>query len=162
MQPGRIRFSSRFFEYFVAICVIVILSAVSFIFLSGALASARDAQRIADVVAIRTALELYRSDHGVYPAGVANSGTAEWDAFAERMDPYLPEVPHDPLNETRGRVEETGAYNYSYRAVRSGTPDYELTFRLERPDGAPLAAQVNIALAADGTVPEGVYTLSAP
>jgi len=165
MEPRR-GFKSRFFEYFVAVSVIVILTAVSFIFLSDALASARDAERIADMVALRTALELYRSDHGRYPSGVANSGSADWEDFGLLMEPYLSSVPRDPINDTTGRVEETSAYNYTYRATRredTGAPSYALTFRLERQKGAPLAAQVNIALAADTGAPiPGVYTLSAP
>lgn len=156
MQPRR-TFGRRFFEYFVVAGVIVTLTAVSFVFLSDALAKARDAQRIADMVALRTALELYHSDFQEYPDTMATSDSETWDTFEESLAPYLSALPTDPL-------EKTGEYHYEYRAMRdeeTGRSDYVLSFRLERSEDSPLAGQVNLALAADATDTD-MFTLSAP
>ena len=168
MEPqSRLKFSTRFFEYFVVVCVIVVVGAVSFIFLGDALAKARDAERISDIVAMRTAFELYRQDHGVYPqASHSNSATDSWDAFAEIMKPYIATLPRDPRNDSSGLVEDTGAYNYTYmNTTFGGASSYAIIFRLERPTKATLAEQVHVALAApegQKIYADGVYALTSP
>lgn len=54
-------------ELLVVVAIIGLLSTLSIIALNSARSKARDARRLADVNAIRTALELYYSDHGYYP-----------------------------------------------------------------------------------------------
>lgn len=135
----RITVGSRALEFFVVCSVIVVISSISFILLSGTLAEARDSQRVGDIASIRRALELYHLDHNQYPAtGWVNSGDASWDEFAGLLTPYITAVPRDPLNQTEGKVEKTGAFNYTYYSPKQGTAqnEYVLVFRLEQPDQA--------------------------
>lgn len=83
-----------------------ILSTVSSIGMSqynGALASARDAQRLANIKQVQTALNLYYLDHESYPACVAATTPTEecYTSLKNTLEQkiYMPEVPVDPLNQ---------------------------------------------------------------
>lgn len=85
------------------IAIIGILSAISIFALQGSRESARDGRRKADLEAIRSALELFKSDNGFYPWDTTNctSGNAS-TCFASYLVPnYIPAVPADS---TAGRV----------------------------------------------------------
>ena len=153
----RLTFGSRLFEYFVVVSVVTIVGGGSLVFLGDALARARDAQRVADVVALRTAFELYHTEHGAYPQVAAESTEANWQLFDEHMSPYLSALPRDPRN--------SDGYGYVYRATRdaqTGRSDYALVVRFERPAEVALAAQVRVAIVPDEHELPGTVTFSAP
>lgn len=153
----RLAFGSRLFEYFVVVSVITIVGGGSILFLNDALARARDAQRVADVVALRTAFELYYTDHGEYPQLSAASTEESWQRFDEHMDPYLSTLPSDPRN--------SGGYGYTYRAepdAQTGRSDYVFAVRFERPAEVALAAQVQVAIVPDAQEVPGMVAFSAP
>lgn len=92
-------------ELLVVIAIIGILSSVVLASLSSARAKARDTRRTLDVRQIRTALEEYNNDHGLYPprriaggaAGTDNTGGYLGYTIQYDLSPYMSQVIHDPL-----------------------------------------------------------------
>ncbi len=146
------------------------MCATAFVLLEDTLAEARDSQRIGDMAAMRRALELYYIDHGTYPeVAFANSAVAMWGELKGELQPYISQLPIDPLNDPSRRVEETGAFNYSYRSLRDGN-DYVLIFRLEQPAASHMHSHADVGITTthgtftffDLTGVEGIFSLSAP
>ncbi len=99
-------------ELLVVIAIITLLSSIVFASLNSARVKARDAKRVADLIQIRNALELYYNDYGHYP----NLSGATWACFDcttyistpiyspnaasiyVALQPYLSGVPKDPNN----------------------------------------------------------------
>lgn len=141
-------------ELMIVIAIIGLLSSMVSVSLSYARIKARDARRISDLAQIRTALELYYSDHGTYPPIYNNSNyninayyysfNSSWDELALALRPYI-SLPKDPINNTCSPWEEPatgGCYSYTYGNVGNGngvvnghqtTDEYDLTARLENP-----------------------------
>ena len=120
-------------ELLVVITIIGILIGLSVFGMAGARESSRDARRKADLELIRSGLELYRSDCGVYPNA---TWTTNWPTQIKGSTnpPALPpsscapanvyvNVPSDPISPSR---------NYSYSS--NGTT-YELCASLEQGSG---------------------------
>lgn len=82
----------------------MLVMAVAGVSFSGTNVKARDGRRMADIERIRTALELYRQQQGVYPA----DGT---DLIAD----YLSAWPEDPKDFEYSYVQESD-YTYSLYA----------------------------------------------
>ncbi len=92
-------------ELLVVIAIMMILSSVVTVSLASAKAKARDARRLHDLDQIRTALDLYYTDHGYYP-GVAcgwncneyvTSNNSGWASLTADLAPYI-QLPVDPIN----------------------------------------------------------------
>lgn len=178
MRPAnRLTFRNRALEFFVVSALLLLAAVVSFIFLSGVLAQARDIRRVSDISALRNALELYYIDHGGYPStGWTNSATASWDTLGQMLRPYITVMPHDPINDRSGRVEHTGAFNYSYYSLKKqdtvgeAQSDYLIVFHLEKPKRASQYQQADVGLVtARGKVAflqmihaDGIYIVRAP
>lgn len=117
-------------ETLVVITIIGIILALSTFGLQGARKATRDAQRKSDLEAIRSALELYKSDNGQYPGeavGVScdtSAGTCiypcsgcngtDWSGTLIKPllenGKYISYLPIDPINKTINSV----GYNYYY------------------------------------------------
>lgn len=125
-------------ELLVVIAIIGILSSVVLASLSSARTKSRDARRMADLNQIRTAVELYHSDHGHYPI-MATSWTS-FDAtsyknnaitnptatnLAAALAPYLPSGVGDPQ---RGTAGDAG-YLYRSESTTSGASYCILIYR---------------------------------
>lgn len=100
-------------ELVVVISILAILSGVLVPRVSSHLKTARDARRLADIKAVREAIEQYHADYGTYPAPNANSSFGGWDVSFDgdfigvlRDQGYLDEDAADPEND-----EE---YHYRY------------------------------------------------
>lgn len=73
------KFSTRGFtliELMIVLAIVSLLSGVGYVNFSEARAQARDIERKADLRALQTAIELYRQQHGRYPAGC--KGPNQW------------------------------------------------------------------------------------
>lgn len=130
-------------ELLVVIAIIGTLSSVVLASLNTARMKARDTARIADLVQIRTALEMYYNDHGYYPQSDCgwdcngyrySYNSASWNAFAADLRPYIATLPQDPLNTGNCPPWTTGCYTYAYGNVGKATyssGQYDLTAQLE-------------------------------
>ena len=116
-------------ELLVVIAIIGVLSSVVLASLNSARQKARDAQRVSNLIEIRTALEMYYSDNGSYP----NSGGTTWgrtecslysdplaanDVIPGLVPTYISSFPSDP---SMDKVNSTSCYIY-----RSNGTDYIL------------------------------------
>ena len=110
-------------EMLVVISIIGVLVTISSFGLQGAREGARDSRRKSDLEAIRTALELYRSDCGRYPATLgATLVGAGTPTRCAASNTYMAEVPADPLDPS---------HEYRYYQDPASTTTYQLCARLE-------------------------------
>jgi prepilin-type N-terminal cleavage/methylation domain-containing protein len=124
-------------ELLVVISIIGLLSSVIILAVSRSRASARDARRIADIKAIKTAIELYIQQNGSAPIpatyGRSNVSPGFWDGWWDlssntssgsflsflSTSGVMAKVPVDPLNTPNsfnGQPNNTG-YRYFYYVV---------------------------------------------
>lgn len=125
-DPGRSKRCSTpgfsLVELLVVVSIISILSTAGLSAFLSAQASARDAQRMADMKAINDALQQYYTDNGRYPGPLDGvPGTGQMIGVGNEIDtllePYLGSVPQDPLHDA-GSGEDPAwgdsLYWYSY------------------------------------------------
>uniref|UniRef100_A0A7V3J9H4 Prepilin-type N-terminal cleavage/methylation domain-containing protein n=1 Tax=candidate division CPR3 bacterium TaxID=2268181 RepID=A0A7V3J9H4_UNCC3 len=114
-------------EVLVVVFILGLLASVIIVNVSTARAKGRDAKRLADVDAIRMALEMYYEANGMYPQefngwAAATGATYDatdncnsvfppysdkryqclWDVLSADLAPYLSPLPKDPLNKKEG------------------------------------------------------------
>jgi prepilin-type N-terminal cleavage/methylation domain-containing protein len=146
--PLAIRRAFTLVELLVVIAIIGLLSSVAVVSLSGARSKARDAKRLADIVQIRKALELYYSVNNQYPASGGavspnnvwtNSIDSSWATFQTALAPYLAVLPKDPTQSSSGFPSDPNTYGYGYFSVGYGCDLqwYMMVYRLENGDGLP-------------------------
>lgn len=99
----------------------------------------RDAQRKSDIKQLSNSLEIFFSDHGVYPqsnsgnivacpyrvAGTSTDCTWGQSEFTDGNTTYLKELPTDPLSQN---------YYYYVLVSESNNQKYQLFARLENPE----------------------------
>lgn len=117
-------------ELLIVIAIIGILSTLLMTNFIGVRQRARDAQRKSDIRQIQSALELYRSDTGSYPAaGGTNSlnsvACPTPSSFTYSGATYMQQIPCDPLGNT---YYNAGSYYY---AIGNGGATYTLAACLE-------------------------------
>lgn len=131
MSAGRQGFT--LIEILISIAIISVLTAIGIVSYVSINRNARDAKRRGDIEQIRSALELYRSDYGYYPAlgGVwvdaATLDTRASDPTLGLVDAYLPTIPTDPKGDSPYMYEATNYssttgqyYGYCLAAVTEG------------------------------------------
>jgi len=104
-------------ELLVAMAIFAMMMAVALVAYQGTRKSARDGKRKADVEQIRSALEMYRADEGVYPPGTLSTDSV----IASDTGTYLT-IPPDPDSDNR---------KYYYTNLGSGS--YAVCASLEIP-----------------------------
>ena len=100
-------------ELLIVIAIIGILASIILVSLNGARAKARDAQRIGNAKAVKSALELYFFDNGKYPAIACTDCGAPLPNLGPALVPtYLSRTPEEPT----GIVTEyvTGPFESNY------------------------------------------------
>lgn len=124
-------------ELLVVIAIIAILAAVVLVALGNARDEARDSSRKADLNSVMTAMELYNTDNGAYPAegaacgddgviSVTASGDLCYDAqLTDGTTVYIENLPEDPDG---GAYTYTGdSSTYTITATLSDTDVFECT-----------------------------------
>src|SRR5262245_37668671 len=136
----RIQRGFTLIELVVVISILAILSGVLVPRVSNHLKAARDARRLADIKAVRSAVEQYYLDKGHYPAANANSAFGGWDVSSDgdfirvlRDEGYLDEDAQDPINDatfhyryyvyTQGSYGCTGTSDFYVLGIRSFESD---------------------------------------
>lgn len=135
-------------ELLVVVSIIALLTSIVLTSLTTVRARARDAQRVAAVKQVATALELYRTTNGTYPiknswngycTGTFNPGNANTLSGATGYVPnlapnYIPELPVDPKDPKGGcylyRTDNTGS---EYMFMAYGTVEGALIPTMVRP-----------------------------
>lgn len=93
-------------ELLIVIAMIGVLSTILMVNFVGIRERARDARRKNEIRQIQTALELYRSDVGSYPAtGVVDNNCGNAFTSLDGSATYMTKLPCDPLG---------GSYQYDY------------------------------------------------
>lgn len=133
----KIKSGFTFIEILVVITIIALLSTTAIVSYRSAQASARDNKRKSDLEQVRAALEMYRSDEGVYPDG-------GWSVMTGLLSGYLNDIPTDPKG-------------YSYYYTRPTATSYQLCAYFENEgNGADCGANC-------GTAPENCnYSVTNP
>jgi general secretion pathway protein G len=91
-------------EILIAVTIIAILTAIGIVSYSSVNRRARDAKRKSDMEQVRSALEIYRNDFGVYP-GSAEGFVALTTLGQDILVPlYLPAIPMDPKSTTASPI----------------------------------------------------------
>lgn len=142
----RIRGGFTLIELLVVIAIIGVLATVVIVNVSGAQAKSRDAKRISDLEAIRSAVESFREIEGKYPGTVnKNYYSNLWSGglanyyFQTDLSKYLSPLPTDPKSD--------GSRFYAFRRDNSS---YELDCFFEnnaamaQNDGGDTAGQYEI------------------
>lgn len=135
-------------ELLVVIAIIGLLSTIAAVSLGTARSKGKDTKRIADLKQVRSALDMYYQENGVYPtcgqacATYCDCTTVGWGASWTTMEirpTYIASMPVDPTN--------TSAYGYFYARGYKPTgncswqntnlpSDYIIATNLELPNSA--------------------------
>ncbi len=113
-------------EILISIAIIAVLTALGVVSYVSINRNARDAKRRGDIEQIRSALELYRSDVGSYPA-VGSLGWVDASALntgspdTGLVDTYLPSIPSDPKSTPYRYRGVNDYYGYCLEAVVENT-----------------------------------------
>jgi general secretion pathway protein G len=119
-------------ELLVVVTIILLLSGLGVVAFTGAQRKARDNKRKSDLEQVRSALEMFRDDNDVYPAG---NGWSQLDVLV--TDNYIDELPLDPKG-----------YSYYYGADADGYT-YYLCAYLEAGNGGALDCTTQCAAPED-------------
>ena len=117
-------------ELLIVIAIIAVLAAIVLVSLGTAQQKARDSKRTGDLEQVVKALELYRSNNGVYPpnGGTTYGGCTSANCLTVLTDDlvpdYMPSIPTDP---------KAGNTTTGYRYCRADPPRdaYQIIVRLE-------------------------------
>mgnify|MGYP006279651639 CR=1 FL=1 len=97
-------------ELLVVIAIIGLLATMSVVALSSAREKARDSRRLSDVKQIQTALEMFYSTAGQYPASVTTGGS-----IATSGETFMAEVPSNPTPANDGSCSDlSSSADYQY------------------------------------------------
>lgn len=137
-------------ELLIVIVVIAILASLTVVAFSSTQSSARDSKRKADIAAITRALELYYTEKGHYPnattytpgsttinAAWSTTADASWANLEAVLQPYISQLPRDPISTPAVDVRSVVGYDYQYFGNQSTycgvAPGqmYILNYRLE-------------------------------
>ncbi len=120
MQNLKRKCAFTLIELVVVISILAILSGVLVPRVSNHMKAARDARRLADIKAIRNAVEQYHMDKGEYPRANTNSSYGGWDVshdgnFVQVLHDtgYLEDPFEDPINDA--------THHYRYYVYNQGS-----------------------------------------
>ena len=122
-------------ELIIVVSILAILAGVMVPRLGERMAKSRDARRLADIKAVKTAIEAYYADRGSFPAASPNSSYGGWDVSHDddfivelQESGYLPEAASDPVNDDRYHYRYY-VYSQGSYSCRGTTPFYVLGIR---------------------------------
>jgi prepilin-type N-terminal cleavage/methylation domain-containing protein len=124
LTKSRAKAGFTFIEILVVTAIMALLLSIAIVAYSQVTRTGRDSKRKKDLATIQTALEIYRTTVGTYPAcsGTCQAtGLTDTDWIPALVPTYIEALPIDPKYGTTG-------YNYTY-VLSSGS--YTLTTTLE-------------------------------
>lgn len=130
-------------EILVVISIIAVIIAIAIVSYTTINKQSRDAKRKSDLEQIRSALEMFRSDIGYYPAvgsgsWTNTSGLNTGDSQTGLVSEYIPAIPTDPKSTqsyfyTASSFVSGNYYNYCLCAQLEFTPASTLTCSVTAP-----------------------------
>lgn len=116
-------------ELLISIAIIAILTAIGIVSYTSINKRSRDAKRMGDLEQIRSALEMYRSDYGFYPAPADNISdfgpVSNLSPILVNPTPpaseYMPAIPKDPQ-------ADQGGSDYEYKVLNEDTTHTPSTY----------------------------------
>ncbi len=128
-------------ELLIVIAMIGVLSTILMVNFVGIRERARDARRKNEIRQIQTALELYRSDYGSYPAtGVVDNNCGNVFTSLDGTATYMTKIPCDPLGGSYRYAYDSTLGRYSLYACIENRNDSEKS--TTTPGDCPIAAYV--------------------
>lgn len=134
MKKGNLGFT--LIELLVTISIIAILTALLTANFIGARQRARDGQRKSNLYQIQAALELYRSDNGIYPfptmapspgCSTTNSSPVSLSGgTAPNTVTYMQSIPCDPSTNTAYKYTSTDGTSYTLFACLENAQDQDI------------------------------------
>lgn len=118
-------------ELLVTIAIITILATIFMANFVGVRQRGRDGQRKSNMYQIQSALELYRSDIGSYPATLYTQNCPVSSSLANGGSIYMNEIPCDPLDDENFTYLPVSASNGSCDGVATACVSYQLIGCLE-------------------------------
>ena len=111
----RVKFRRGFtlIEVLITVSIIAVLAAIGLATYTGAQKRSRDARRMADLEAVRSALELYRADINAYPIATSAPTNAQYLTLGATLALYITPLPSDP-GTTLYTYGSTGASGSTY------------------------------------------------
>jgi prepilin-type N-terminal cleavage/methylation domain-containing protein len=138
-------------ELLIVIAIIAIVATLSVLALNSARVKARDAKRVADIKQIRSALELYNSDHDAYPPtanfiiGQALTGV---DSKTGEVKTYINSIPSSPKPADGDCDNQNNDYSYVLSSANSYVLNYCLGGKAgEIQEGLNTASQAGMYIA---------------
>lgn len=120
MNKSTARAGFTLIELVVVISILAILAGALIPRVTNRMAQSRDARRLADVRAVKNAVDQYYIDKGYYPAALQNAAYGGWDVSQDGdfiptliSEGYLQSIPKDPINDD--------TYQYRYYVYDKGT-----------------------------------------
>ena len=107
-------------EVLVAATIIAVLISIGVVSYASVNKRSRDAKRKSDIEQLRSALEMYRSDYGSYPANPLAPNFDNVSVLQDALvttDAYMPSLPSDPKSTQKYRYKATSLYAYCISAV---------------------------------------------
>lgn len=114
-------------ELLVVIAVIGILLGLSIFGLQGARQASRDAKRKADLEAIRSGLEIYKSDCAAYPIALGTTLIGNGTSTCPVTNTYIATVPVDPTSPTSKYAYLSDGLTYTLCASLEQVPQTALS-----------------------------------
>ncbi len=106
-------------EILVVMTIISLLASVAAVSYTSVTRSSRDARRQSDLEQVRSALEQYRSNNGMYPAVAMNCSSS--GAISDGSGTYLSTVPRDPRCPSNSYYISTSGSDYTIGAYLEAT-----------------------------------------
>ena len=122
-------------ELLVVLAVVGLLASIVLVWLADTRAKARDGKRVSEIDTLRTAMELYYTDHDKYPEATE----ADWVKLEEDTDvsealkKWLPVMPRDPLYGQDKYNDPEKPFSYRYKTNETAA-EYKLCVELETRD----------------------------
>jgi prepilin-type N-terminal cleavage/methylation domain-containing protein len=117
-------------ELLVVIAIVGVLSGFIFVSMTGAINSAKDAKRKADLAAIENAILIYKTNNNGLPSSGANCNicngcSGACDDLYSNLQQYLPVIPTDPNSGIFYKYNAVSVDNYTLQSNLSNGDIYE-------------------------------------
>ncbi len=130
IKNSKVQQAFTLIELLVVISIIGILIALSIFSLQGARETSRDAKRKSDLEAIRSGIEIYKSDCNNYPTSLSSPLVGDGSiSSCPATNTYISQIPIDPISPNSDYGYSSDGLTYSICAAleKAPTPAMDVT-----------------------------------